>query len=239
MNVIDITSVGLEKEFGPVRALRGLDFEVDRGSTLAVVGPNGAGKSTLLRILAGLARPTRGNLIVQGEIAHQRSARSRVGYIGHATLLYPELTARENLLFTANLYGVSNPEQRSDQLLESQGLADVGNRLVAGFSRGMAQRVAIARGLVHDPSLVLLDEPFTGLDRKAAKQLVSELQNVRAGGRTVVVVTHDLARCLELADELLLLVKGKIGLELNCHGLSLTELESCYLEAVEEVGEAG
>lgn len=234
MNASAVAATGLVKQFGALRALRGLDFEIPQGSVLAVVGPNGAGKSTLLRLLAGLARPSQGEIRIHGDAAQTRRARARVGYIGHATLLYPELTARENLRFAAKLYALPDASHRVERLLDEHGLASVGDRPVAGFSRGMAQRIAIARGLIHDPSLVLLDEPFTGLDRKAAQKLVSDLQAVRGGGRTVVVVTHDLAHCLALADRVMILVRGQIFDTLSCSNLSVLDLESQYLAAVGE-----
>lgn len=234
MSASAVAATDLTKHFGAVRALRGVSFEIAEGSTVAVVGPNGAGKSTLLRLLAGLARPSQGKILIAGDAAQERRARARVGYIGHATLLYPELSARENLRFTAKLYALSDIDARVERLLEEHGLADVGDQLVAGFSRGMAQRIAIARGLIHDPSLVLLDEPFTGLDRRAAKKLLNDLQTVRRGGRTVVVVTHDLAHCLELADQVLVLARGRIADTISCRDLLLPDLEARYLAAVGE-----
>ncbi len=229
-----VTATDLTKHFGAVRALRGVCFEITQGSVVAIVGPNGAGKSTLLRLLAGLARPSQGQIRIADTDAQERRARARVGYIGHSTLLYPELSARENLRFTAKLYALSDIDARVERLLEEHGLADVGDQPVAGFSRGMAQRIAIARGLIHDPALVLLDEPFTGLDRRAAKKLLTDLQAVRRGGRTVVVVTHDLAHCLDLANQIFILVRGRIVDTVSCTNLLLSDLEARYLAAVGE-----
>jgi len=211
-----IAAQGLEKRFGRVHALRGVDLALERGRTLAVLGPNGAGKSTLLRLLAGLARPSAGTLVVgdagsaRASSAERRRARAAVGYLGHATLLYPDLTARENLLFAARLHGVSEAQARADALLEQQGLLGVADRLTRSFSRGMAQRLAIARGLVHDPSILLLDEPFTGLDPSAAEALERQLRQLRDQGRTLVLVTHELARACALADAAIVLSRGLV-----------------------------
>jgi heme exporter protein A len=228
-----IIARGLEKRFGPVRALRGLDLEVPAGSTLAVIGPNGAGKSTLLRLLAGLTRPSGGALQVGRNGGDRRSRRGQVGLIAHASFLYPTLTARENLILAAHLYGVANPAERADALLAEQELTGVAERRAGGFSRGMSQRLSIARGLVHDPEILLLDEPFTGLDARAAPLLAERLGALRSAHRTVVLVTHDLARAAELADEILLLVRGESVALPSGAGRDGAALERHYREAVE------
>jgi len=223
----------LSKRFGHAVALDGLDLALAPGESVAVLGPNGAGKSTLLRLLAGLARPSEGHLEVDGTAAHRREARARVGYIGHATLLYGDLTARENLIFAGRLHGVAKPGARADALLGEEELGHAADHPVQALSRGMAQRVAIARGLVHDPPLVLLDEPFSGLDRAAAQRLTRRLQRLRAGGRSVVLVTHELTRAAELADASLVLSRGRVvhaGRDENA-----AELERAYLAAVDDV----
>ncbi len=228
-----IVARGLEKRFGAVVALAGIDLEVPAGSLLGVVGPNGAGKSTLLRLLAGLARPTAGSLRVGAADRDRRRARAGVGYIGHQTLLYSTLTARENLLFAARLYGLRDAGGRVDALLEEHGLGHAAERAAGGFSRGMAQRLAIARGLVHDPPVVLLDEPFAGLDRSAAGRLAALLRSVRDAARTAVLVTHDLARAAELADRVLVLCRGRCVHEAAGPELAAGTLERAYLRAVE------
>jgi heme exporter protein A len=222
----------LGKRFGPVEALGGLDISLEPGRCLALLGPNGAGKSTLLRLVAGLARPTIGSLTLDGVDAHQREARRRVGYIGHSSLLYPELSARENLVFAARLHHVGDPEARADALLREEALTDVAARPVSGFSRGMAQRVAIARGLVHDPDVVLLDEPFTGLDRRAARRLEERLDALRASGHTLVLVTHDLAAASRLAQHVVVLSDGRIAHE-SREAVAHDALERFYVEALE------
>ncbi len=206
-----IAARGLAKRFGRAVALADLDLDVPAGGSLAVLGPNGAGKSTLLRLLAGLARPTAGSLAIGGGRADRRQARARVGYLGHATLLYPALTAHENLLFAARLHRVRDAAARCAGLLAEEGLAAVADLPVAGLSLGMAQRVAIARALVHDPSVVLLDEPFTGLDRRAAERLTQRIEVLHGRGCTIVLVTHDVARAARLADAAVVLARGRIA----------------------------
>ena len=208
-----IRARGLEKRFGPVRALHALDLAVPAGASLAVIGPNGAGKSTLLRLWAGLSRPSAGELELggnAGDWGDRRARRARVGYVGHATLLYPALTARENLVFASRLYDVSDPDARAATLLAEHGLDGFADREVRGFSRGMAQRVAIARALVHEPPLVLLDEPFTGLDPRAGDALAARLDGLHGAGRTVVLVTHDLFRAAAFAERVLVLDRGRV-----------------------------
>ena len=205
-----IEAEGLEKRFGPISALRSLDLSVPGGASLAVVGPNGAGKTTLLRLLAGLARPSAGRLQVGPPEPDRRRQRAGIGYLGHATLLYPALSARENLVFAARLYGVPDPDARAAELLEAHALDGFADRAVGEFSRGMGQRVAIARALVHEPPLLLLDEPFTGLDPNAAEALGARLAGLHEGGRTVVLVTHDLGRAASFAERVLVLRRGTL-----------------------------
>jgi heme ABC exporter ATP-binding subunit CcmA len=226
---------GLEKRFGRTAALRGIDFELAPGASLAVLGPNGAGKSTLLRLAAGLASPTAGTLELDGHATTHRAARGRVGYVGHATLLYPTLTARENLLFAARLHGVRDPGPRCDALLAEEGLAGVGGRPAGDFSRGMAQRLAIARGLVHDPDLVLLDEPFTGLDRASAERLGTRLARLHEGGRSVVLVTHDFERAVQVSGAAFVLSQGRITARAEVLAAGTRELERAWLEASAEL----
>ncbi len=210
MSVPALAARGLEKRFGWAVALAGVDLVVPPGAALAVLGPNGAGKSTLLRLLAGLARPSAGCVEIAGRRAHGREARAQVGLIGHETFLYPALTARENLLFAGRLYGVPDAAGTADRLLSEAGLSSVADRPVGGFSRGMAQRVAIARGLVHDPSVLLLDEPFTGLDRRSAARLAERLAGLRSERRTFVLVTHDVASAARLVDSAIVMARGRI-----------------------------
>jgi heme exporter protein A len=231
--VSSIVARGLVKRFGRAVALREVSFEVEPGETLAVLGSNGAGKSTLLRLVAGLARPSAGTLEVAGRSPGDRRARARVGYVGHATLLYPNLTARENLLFAARLHGLRDAGPRADAALEREGLAKFAARPAGSFSRGMAQRLSIARGLIHDPELVLLDEPFTGLDRGAAGRLERRLLELRDETCSVVWVTHDAERAARASDLALVLSGGRTVLEARGGELSRGALEQAL-----EVGAA-
>ena len=223
---------GLVKRFGAMAALRGVDLEVERGTIHAVLGPNGAGKTTLLRILAGLSRPSQGEVKLtteDGSAVEPRKARSSIGYVGHATLLYAELSARKNLLFAAKLYGVSAARERADALLEAEGLYEVADLRAGAFSRGMAQRLAIARACIHDPNIILLDEPFTGLDRRAADRLAERLDSLRGQSRALVLITHDLRLAAELADRVDALVRGKVAFRASGAEITLDRLEASVL----------
>ena len=192
-----IVGEGLEKRYGRKRALKGVSFSVPRQGFLLITGPNGSGKTTLLRLLVGLAAATKGSLTVDAE-------RGDLGYVGHEPLLYRDLTALENLELFGRLYRVPERRERSGMLLERFGLWDVRADRVATFSRGMTQRLALCRALLHDPSLLVLDEPFTALDEGGAALLDRELEAV-AGERTVVLSTHDPARVESLATHRLVL----------------------------------
>ena len=215
MNRLRLRGRNVAKRFGRVAALRGLDFEIEPGEAISILGANGAGKSTLLRILAGLSRPSDGvfEALPEGADSHPLSRerlRGEVGYLGHASLLYGELSAAENLLFAGRLAGRRPPPERIATLLAEVGLAEVATRSAGSFSRGMAQRLAIARAIVHEPSVLLLDEPFTGLDEVSAERLSSQLARLREGGRSLVLVTHDPRRAVELSDRALILHRGEI-----------------------------
>src|SRR5882762_7956018 len=181
---------GLRHSFGAVRALDDVSFGLQPGQTLAVFGPNGAGKTTLLKVLAGLIQPQRGRAQVEG-------GRRAIGWIGHQAQLYAQLTVRENLRFWASLYDVQPPRD----LLSRLGLDEHADRPVRALSRGLVQRVAIARALIHDPRVLLLDEPFTGLDRTAAEEFGRLLAEQSAGGerRVTILVTHNVEEGTELA----------------------------------------
>jgi heme ABC exporter ATP-binding subunit CcmA len=233
-----VEAAGLEKHFGPVTALRGVDLAVPAGRLLAVLGPNGAGKSTLLRLLAGLSRPSAGRLRVGDAGGDRRAARGRVGYVGHATLLYPALSARENLRFAARLHGLADGRARAARLLAEQDLEAVADRPAASLSQGQSRRLAIARALVHDPALLLLDEPFAGLDRAAAARLAERLGALRAARRALVLVTHDLALAARLADEAIVLLRGRVAHRARGPGLAPEALEGAYLAALAADGRA-
>jgi heme exporter protein A len=208
-----IETRSLTKAFGLHTVLRGVDLEVMPGEFAALMGPNGAGKTTLLRILATLARPTLGQARVAGFPLPSGAGRvrRRLGVVSHHPLLYGDLTAEENLLFYARLYGLRHPARRIAEVLEQVGLAARRRDLVRTFSRGMQQRLAIGRAVLHGPEVMLFDEPYTGLDQDACAMLDGVLRDVAAAGRTVLMTTHDLARGLALADRVLILTRGKIA----------------------------
>jgi len=220
MKKVRLRGQAIEKRYGRVAALRRVDFEIEAGESLALLGANGAGKSSLLKILAGLSRPSGGTFEARpqdepdAEPLKRDALRASIGYVGHATLVYGELSARENLIFAARLHNKRPTREALDQLLDDFALLDVAERRAGTFSRGMAQRLSIARSIVHEPSLLLLDEPFTGLDELSAERLSERLQAQRKSEgdekRSLVVVTHDPRRAVELADRALILHRGEV-----------------------------
>lgn len=214
MSRVLLHGAGLEKRFGRVVALRDIRFDIQPGESVSILGANGAGKSSLLRILAGLSRPSGGRFhaLPEGKATplSRDALRSEIGYVGHATLVYGDLSARENLVFAARLHGRVPAREQIDAALSRVGLLGVANRRAGTFSRGMAQRLSIARAVVHDPQVLLLDEPFTGLDETASARLSTQLASLRAGGRTLILVTHDPRRAVELSERALVLHQGEI-----------------------------
>jgi len=200
----------LVKRFGLKPVLRGLNFSADPGEFVAILGPNGAGKTTFLRILASLSRPTLGEVRVAGyRLPDQAAAvRRRLGVVSHLPLLYGDLTAEENLRFYTRLYGVERESQRVAEVLELVGLSARRRDLVRTFSRGMQQRLAIGRAVLHDPDVILFDEPHTGLDQDACAMLDGVLRRVAAQGRTIIMTSHDLARIADLASRFDVLSRG-------------------------------
>ncbi len=202
----------LVKRFGTKTVLNGLDLDVREGEFVALLGPNGAGKTTFLRILASLSQPSLGEVRVAGHrLPHQAAAvRARLGVVSHTPLLYGDLTAEENLRFYGRLYGLSGLAQRIDEVLALIGLNARRGDLVRTFSRGMQQRLAIGRAVLHDPDVMLFDEPHTGLDQDASAMLDGVLKSVAAQGRTVVMTSHDLVRAETLATRFDVLSRGVI-----------------------------
>jgi heme ABC exporter ATP-binding subunit CcmA len=209
MNPVEVA--GVWKFYGDYPALRDVGFAVEAGACLALLGRNGAGKTTLLRIMGGLARPTRGSVTVGGAGIRERSTRRAIGILGHGISLYDELSAFENLLLFARMYGLGDPKRAAMEWLERTGLERVRDGLVREFSRGMRQRLAVARAFLHEPSVLLLDEPFTALDDRAIALLQKLLRDALAGGRTIVISTHQLREALELATHVALLVRGRLA----------------------------
>ncbi len=226
----------LVKRFGLKTVLKGLDFDVEAGEFVALLGPNGAGKTTFLRILASLSRPGLGEVRVAGYRLPQQAAavRSILGVVSHQPLLYGDLTAEENLRFYARMYGVPDLERRVLTVLEMVGLANRRRDLVRTFSRGMQQRLAIGRAVLHDPEVVLFDEPHTGLDQDACQMLDNVLREVAARGRTVVMTSHDLARAADLASRFDVLSRGKIVASAHRSEMVADQLLGFYRRAINE-----
>ena len=224
----------LVKTFGLKPVLRGVDFDVEPGEFVALLGPNGAGKTTFLRILASLSRPTLGDVRLAGfRLPGQAASVRRVlGVVSHQPLLYGELTAEENLRFYGRLYDVPQLEARVAQVLELVGLAARRRDLVRQYSRGMQQRLAIGRAVLHDPEIMLFDEPHTGLDQEASLMLDGVLRQVAARGRTVVMTSHDLLRSAELATRVDILSRGVIAASYPRASLEPEALPSLYREAI-------
>ncbi len=222
---------GLRKSYGGPPVLRGVSLELQSGEGLILLGPNGAGKSTLLRILAGIHRVGSGTIRIDGMQASFRDAdvRRRVGFVSHETFLYDALTARENLSFFARLHGIREAG-RIESALRDVGLAHFADRPVSGFSRGMAQRLTLARAQIHRPSLLLLDEPFTGLDPAAAADLESSLLAFRREGGAFIMATHDLLHVVGVGSRLLVLRSGRIVHEEGLESADPMRLEAIYRE---------
>ncbi len=199
----------LERRFGASRALRGVSLTAFGGECHLVVGPNGAGKTTLLRMFAGLARPSAGVVLIDGSpMTREPSSRRTLGLLSHQSHLYDELTTLENLTFLARLHGLAKPAEAALRGLESVGLASRAGAVVRSLSRGMVQRVAIAGALLHGPRVLLLDEPFTGLDPSSSSQVAALLAAERQRGSALILVTHDVHESWELATHVHLLVGG-------------------------------
>ena len=207
-----IAVAGVSRHYGRRRALSRVSFDCAAGQIVGLLGPNGAGKSTLLSVLATLAAPSAGSVRYGAVTAGEGSAalRARIGFLSHDLQLYPELSARENLEFFGGLHGLDDPRRRAAEALARAGLDDRADDVVEGFSRGMRQRLALERALLHDPRLVLFDEPFTGLDEASCGKLVERLRALRAGRRIVVLATHDLDVVDGLLDAALLLRAGRL-----------------------------
>ncbi|MCA9538968.1 MAG: ABC transporter ATP-binding protein [Myxococcales bacterium] len=212
MNALRAVRVaGLGRLYDDHYALVGLDAAFPAGQITALLGPNGAGKSTLMGILSTLMRPSEGDVFFDDRRVTDAAAqvRSMIGYVGHRTMLYPPLTARENLRFFGKLYGVPQLDARVSQLIDTVGLSADADRPVAGFSRGMSQRLTLARALLPSPALLLLDEPFTGLDQDGVSIAVDLLAAERVRGAVLILVSHDLPAAGRLADRALILRRGR------------------------------
>ena len=235
-----VRATGVVKDFGFRRVLDGITLEVPSGTFFTLLGPNGAGKTTLIRILATVARPSAGSVEIAGMSARgpeRPSVRARIGLISHRPLLYDHLTALENLLFFAGLYGVPSAKDRAEALLSELLLWERRDDPAGTFSRGMQQRLAIARALVHDPEILFLDEPFTGLDPAAARLFSSLLDKLKDRKRTAVMVTHDIGEGLRLGDRWGILSGGALADAGPCRGTTAASLADRYFGLAELRGE--
>ncbi len=221
----------LTKIYGYLPVLKQFNLSVEKGQFVALLGPNGSGKSTLLRLLSGLSKPTSGVIRIGGwEIPREAQAvRAQIGMVSHKPLLYENLTARENLEFFASLYNMRDAA-RIDSLLEQVGLSKRADSLVRTFSRGMQQRLSIARSLLQNPAVLLFDEPYTGLDQDAAQVLDELLRDAQAAGQTIVMVTHQLERAALLAERIIILSRGKVAHD-STEKIQPLELAAIYTQA--------
>jgi heme exporter protein A len=227
----------LTRVFGPRRAVSGVSFTLAAGECLAVFGPNGAGKTTLLRVLAGLLKPTSGGARVSGiALPGGALARSRIGLVSHHTMLYDALSPRENVSFAARLYGMRDAHARVDEALQRMSMLDRADTPVRLLSRGMQQRVSIARAMVHSPQLVLADEPYSGLDDSGARALTALLQELRAAGAAIVIVTHNLVEGLALATRAVVMQAGKFVREDAAKRIDASSYATTYREALSAGG---
>jgi heme exporter protein A len=226
------------KSFGHQAALRGVDLSVAEGRFLTLFGPNGAGKTTLIRVVASLTRPSAGSVRLWGKKLDKEAAslRRRIGFISHNPLLYGDLTPDENLRFFARMYDLSDAPDRIHAVLDQVGLLARRRDPVRTFSRGMVQRLAIARAILHDPSIMLLDEPYTGLDLQAADMLRAVLQELAASDRTVILTTHNLEQGLEMCDRAAILNRGRVAWAGSRAELDLASMREIYREVTRNEG---
>jgi len=230
MTTAAIEVQSLVKSFGPRTALAGVDLQVGAGQFVVLVGPNGAGKTTLLRVLAALTRPTSGTVRVAGQDLSRAGGRGRreIGFLSHRTLLYDDLTAEENLRFYARLYDLLDGPARVDELLYQVDLVERRHDLVRTYSRGMQQRLAVARAVLHRPAVLLLDEPYTGLDLRAAQALTDRLVELGGSGCTILLTTHDLERGLQAGSRVVVLARGKVVVDVARGEVDLTAFPEMY-----------
>ncbi len=223
----------LTKAFGTRRAVDKVSITVPQGAFLSIFGPNGAGKTTLLRMLSTLNRPTSGEAYLMGLDLKEDSdkAREHIGLISHNSMLYPDLTAEQNLMLYAKLYGIEDPSARVMELLEAVELKHRRLDVVRTFSRGMTQRLSIARALIHDPDVVFLDEPYSGLDPHAV-EIFDELIAEQREGRTFVMVSHDLQKGFDMCTHALVLARGRVVEFGPKDGIDFEEFRETYRSTV-------
>jgi heme exporter protein A len=228
-----VEASGVRRTFGRRRAVDGVDLSLNAGDCLALFGPNGAGKTTLLRLIAGLLKPTSGSVQVCGRtLRDDAAARAHVGLISHQSMLYRALTARENVEFAARLYGVSDPPAAAVSALERLRILDRADAPVRALSRGLQQRVSIARAIVHQPDVVLLDEPYTGLDAAGGAALTDMLHVLRSSGAALILVTHNVDEGLAIASHAAVMLDGRLARHDDCATLDPRAYIAEYRELV-------
>lgn len=218
------------KEFGRKGVINGIDLRIEKGDYLVILGPNGAGKTTLLKLISTLLRPSDGTIKIDGYDVKEDGleVRKRIGVLGHVSYLYDELSALENLRFYAKMYGVTLGLEEIKAILSRVKLAHRMNDLVGTYSRGMKQRLAIARAIIHKPKILLLDEPYTGLDLNGRKILTDMLREFQKQGITTVMVTHDIERGYEMGNRLAVIIDGKIAADLRKEDMSIEDFKNKY-----------
>lgn len=221
----------LTKRFGTVTAVRDVYLEVYSGDFLTIFGPNGAGKTTLLKMVALLTRPTHGEIVFAQGLKGQREF---IGYVSHQSFLYNEMSALENLVFYARLYDLARGGERIEEMLRKMGLWEVRRRLVREFSRGMKQRLTLARALLHQPGLLLLDEPYTGLDQHASRLLTRILRELKEEGRTILLITHNLNEGLELSTRVMIQHRGELVFQASRQEVKEADFQDLYFRMVED-----
>lgn len=226
----------MTKSFGHITALRSIDLQLSKGEFLTIFGPNGAGKTTLLKILATLTKPTAGRVKISGLNVKEtpEKLRLQIGFISHNTFLYDNLTAYENLKFYGWMYGISGLTEKIRESLGEVGLLGRIQDKAGTFSRGMQQRLSIARAMLHNPSIILLDEPYSGLDQHAAQILRNLLRKLHNGNRTLIMTTHNINQGLELCDRVVVLVEGRVVFQARIQEIDKGNFEQIYFQLVEE-----
>lgn len=226
MSIISISNV--TKSYGGMNALRNLSFDIHMGEFVVLFGPNGAGKSTLLKILSTVLNPTEGRVSIS-DIPDDDSTdrRSKIGFVSHESYLYENLTAYENLVFFGKLYGLRNPAERAGILLDRMNMSNRAHELVKNYSQGMKQRIALCRAIIHDPGIVIMDEPFNSLDLTGVIIITELLKDLKSKGKTILMSTHNYEVTLELADRILVLVEGELKLN-SLSAISKDQLNEIY-----------
>lgn len=223
-----ISISGLSKSFGSQKAIDNIDLEFKKGEFVAIFGPNGAGKTTFLKILSTIIEPTKGKVTINDLDLKKKpiEIRKSIGSISHESYLYDDLTAKENLIFFGKMYGMKKPdiEERADKLLEQVGLTKRANDRVRPFSRGMKQRLSISRAMVHQPDILLMDEPYTGLDQQAAQTFENVLRSLDRDNVTKIMISHNIERAFRICDRILLMDKGKIIYDINKKDIESVDL---------------